>query len=162
VWQTIVDLAAPTPERDVKTQAAFGAFAAALTANPPVPDPNRSAKALSLGIADVLGRPLPPEAKAQVQSIEVQNWDGKRPGADTMQRIEEASLKPERKGEALLLILDTIRSIGWRDLAPGATIELVRLLGAMGQPDAAHDLAMEALALYVPPPLPPPPAAPAP
>jgi len=85
-------------------------------------------------------------------------WDGKRPDAGVMQRIESAALTPERKGEALLLILDTIRSIGLRDLAPDDTIELVRLLVAMGLPDAARDLGIEALALYVPPPPPPVPA----
>jgi hypothetical protein len=73
-----------------------------------------------------------------------------------MQRIENASLHPDRRGEALLMILDTIRTIGLRDMAPDVTIELVRLLGAMGLPDAAHDLGIEALALYVPPPPPPP------
>jgi hypothetical protein len=43
-------------------------------------------------------------------------------------------------------------------MAPDDTIELIRLLGAMGLPDAARDLGIEALALYVPPPAPPAPA----
>ncbi len=163
VWLTIADLYAPAPERDAKAQIALSAFAASLTADPPAPDPNASYKALVLGLTDALGRPLPPDAKAQVQSIAARNWDGKRPDADAMKRIEDVSLKPEQKGEALLLILDTIRSLGLRDLAPDVTIEFVRLLGAMGLPDAAHDFSLQALALYVaPPPPPPPPAAPAP
>jgi hypothetical protein len=112
--------------------------------------------ALLLGIADVLGRPLPPDARAQAPGIEAMKWSGKRPDAGVMQRIESVALAPERKGEALLLILDTIRSIGLSDLAPDDTIELVRLLAAMGLPDSARDLGIEALALYVPPPLPPP------
>ena len=159
VGQTVLALAAPTPARDAKAQAAFSAYAAGLVKNPPDPDADRPYKALVLGVADVLGLPLPPDAKAQAPAIEAQDWGGTRPDPDTMQNIERASMHPERKGEALLLILDTVRSIGLRNLAPNATIEFVRLLGAMGLPDAAHDLGMEAMMLYVPPP--PPPAAPA-
>ena len=105
-----------------------------------------------------MGRPLPPDAKAQVSGIEAMKWGGARPDPAVMQRIEDASLHPDRKGEALLLILDTIHSVGLSDLAPDDTIELIRLLGAMGLPDSARDLGLEALALYVPPPPPPPPA----
>jgi len=159
--QTAVDLAASDPVRDAKAQAAYSAMAAALVKNPPSTDPAKRAKALLLGIADVLGRPLPHDAKAQATGIEAMKWEGKRPGPVIMQRIENASLHPDRRGEALLMILDTIRTIGLRDMAPDVTIELVRLLGAMGLPDVAHDLGIEALALYVQPPPPPPPSAPA-
>ena len=152
---TAVDLAAPNPPRDAKAQAAYSAIAAALAKNPPNADPNKSAKALLLGIADVLGRPLPPDAKAQAPWIEAMTWGGKRPASGVMRRIEDASSRADRKGEALLMILDTVRSTGLRDMDPNATIELVRLLGAMGLPDAARDLGLEALALYVPPPPPP-------
>ena len=158
VLQTAVALAAPNPSLDAKAQAAYGAYAAMLVKNPPAPDADKPAKALALGIADVLGRPLPPDAKTQAPGIEAMKWDGKRPATGVMQRIESASMHPDRKGETLLLILDTIRSIGLRDMAPDATVELVRLLGAMGLPDAARDLGLEALALYVSPPPPPPPA----
>ena len=157
VLQTAVDLAAPNPARDAKAQLAYRAYATELVKNPPSPDPNKPAKALLLGIADVLGRPLPPGAKAQAPGIEAMKWGGVRPDSGVMQRIESTALHPDRKGEALLLILDTIRSIGLRDLAPDDTIELIRLLAAMGLPDSARDLGVEALALYVPPP----PAAPA-
>lgn len=159
VLKTAVDLAAPNPARDAKAQAAYSAMAAALVKNPPDADADKPAKALLLGIADVLGHPLPPDAKAQAPGIEATKWDGKRPDADVMRRIESASLHPDRKGETLLLILDTIHSVGLRDMAPDVTVELVRLLGAMGLPDAARDLGLEALALYVPPP--PAPVAPA-
>jgi len=161
VGQTVLALAAPTPARDAKAQAAFSAYAAGLVKNPPDPDPDRPYKAFVLGIADVLGLPLPPDAKAQAPGIEAQEWGGTRPDPDTMQRIEQASLHPERRGEALLLILDTVRSVGLRNLAPNVTIEFVRLLGTMGLPVAARQLGLEALMLYIPPPLPPPPAAPA-
>jgi hypothetical protein len=117
---------------------------------------------LLLGIADVLGRPLPPDAKAQAPWIEAMTWGGKRPASGVMRRIEDASSRADRRGEALLMILDTIRSTGLRDMDPNVTVELVRLVGAMGLPDAARDLGIEALALYVPPPPPPPPPPPAP
>ena len=152
--RTVIDLAAPNPARDAKAQAAYGAMAATLVRNPPSNDPDKPAKALLLGIADVLGRPLPPDAKAQAPGIEAMDWGGKRPDAAVMQRIENAASNPDRKGEALLLILDTIHTIGLRDLAPGDTIELVRLLGAMGLPDSAREVGIEALVLYVPPPPP--------
>jgi hypothetical protein len=158
VLQTVVDLAAPNPARDAKAQAAYGAMAEVLVGNPPSADPDKPAKALLLGIADVLGRPLPSDAKAQASGIEAMNWGGTRPDPAVMQRIESAALHPGRRGEALLLILDTIHAIGLGDLAPDDTIELVRLVGAMGLADSARDLGIEALALYVSPPPPPPPA----
>jgi len=162
VLATAVDLAAPDPLRAIKAQSAYSAIAAALTKNPPDADPAKSAKALLLGIADVLGRPLPPDAKAQAPWIEAMTWGGKRPASGVMRRIEDASSRADRRGEALLMILDTIRSTGLRDMDPNVTVELVRLVGAMGLPDAARDLGIEALALYVPPPPPPPPPPPAP
>ncbi|MDE2265044.1 MAG: hypothetical protein KGL29_04030 [Alphaproteobacteria bacterium] len=149
--QPVVDLAAPNPARDAAAQAALNAYAAGLVKNPPDPDSNRSYKALMIGIADVLGRPLPPEAKTQAPALEAMRWDGTRPDSAEMRMIEQASLQPERKGEALLRILDAIHEIGLRNLAPDTTIEFVRLLGAMGLPGAAHDIAMDALLLYVPP-----------
>ncbi len=161
ILQTAVDLAAPNPVRDAKAQTAYSQIAATLTKDPPVADQNKPYEALLLGIADVLGRPLPPDVKTQAPGIEAMKWDGKRPAPGVMQRIESASMHPDRKGETLLLILDTIRSVGLRDMAPDTTVELVRLLGAMGLPVAARDLGIEALALYVPPPLPPPQPAPA-
>lgn len=151
-----VDLVAPNAARDAKAQAIYAAYVAELTADPPMPDADGAYKALLLGLADVLGKSLPPDAKAHVPSLEAQHWAGKRPG--TTQRLEAASLKPERKGEALLLILGVVQTNGLRDMAPDVTIELVRLLGEMNLPDTAHRLAVEALALYVPPPLPPAPA----
>ncbi|MDE2629934.1 MAG: hypothetical protein KGM97_02975, partial [Alphaproteobacteria bacterium] len=98
VLRTVVDLAAPDPSRDAQAQAAYSAFATALVKNPPDADPEKPAKALVLGVADVLGRPLPPDAKAQSQGIEATRWDGKRPDPDTMRRIEAASLHPGRRG----------------------------------------------------------------
>lgn len=153
---TAVDVAAPDPARDAKAAAEYSAIATALTKNPPDPDPDKSAKALLLGVADVLGRPLPPDAKAQAPWIQAMTWEGKRPASGVMRRIEDASSRADRKGEALLMVLDTVRSTGLRDMDPNATIELVRLVAAMGLPDAARDLGLEALALYVPPPPPPP------
>jgi len=144
--RTVADFAAG---RDAP--AALAGFAATLVKNPPDPDPQRSTKALILGIADVLGRALPPDAKAEAGALEAGQWAGRRPDPALLRALENASLHPERKGEALLMILDAIRTIGLRDMAPDTTIECVRLLGAMGLPRAAHDIAMEALMLYVEP-----------
>ena len=81
-------------------------------------------------------------------------WDGRRPGPGLMRSIQEVSLRPERRGEALLMILDTIHETGFENLAPDATIEFVRLLVNMNEQETAHAIALEALAQYVPPPQP--------
>jgi hypothetical protein len=160
VMLSVADLAAPDPAYDAELSAAFGNDAVALTKNPPDPDPDRSYKALVLGLGDVLGAPVPPDAKAQAGALEAQNWGGKRPDPGIMRQIEQASGRPERKGEALLLIVDQLHELGLRDLSPDVTVEFVRLLGAMGLPDAARAVACEAAMLYVPPPPPPPVTAP--
>lgn len=152
VMLSVADMAAPGPARDAELSAALGNYAVELTKNPPDPDADRSYKALILGLADVLGLPMPAYAKAQAGALEAQNWGGMHPGSAVMQQIEQASGRPERKGEALLLILDQLR--GMRDLSPDVTVEFVRLLGAMDLPQAARAVALEAAMLYVPPPPP--------
>ena len=76
-----------------------------------------------------------------------------------MRDLESAASRPERRGEALLMIVNTVKDLGLRDMAPDVTIELVRQLGAMGLPQSAKLLAIDALAHYEPPPLPPSPTA---
>jgi hypothetical protein len=144
------------PARIVAVQGELSAFAASLAKNPPDPDADRATKALLLGLADVLGLKLPQDAKAQAAAVASQMWDGTRPGPGTLRTIEELAQMPDRRGEALLLLLDTCRSIGLRHLAPDATIAFTRLLLDIGETQTAHALAMDALAQFVPPPLPPP------
>jgi hypothetical protein len=160
VMQTVAGMASQDPSRMAAVQTSLDAFATGLIKDPPDPDADRSYKALILGLADVLGLPMPPDARAQAASIESQMWDGQRPGPGLMRSIQEVSLRPERRGEALLMILDAIHKIGFENLAPDVTIEFVRLLGNMNQQETARAVALDALAQYVPPPLPAP-AAPA-
>ncbi|MDE2182171.1 MAG: hypothetical protein KGJ78_04040 [Alphaproteobacteria bacterium] len=158
VLQAVADLEANDPANEPRLQAAYIAFATGLMKNPADPDPDRSYKALLLGLADVLGRSMP--QGLQVQSLEAQSWDGRRPEPQVMRTIEQAAMRPDRRGEAVLRIVDAAHGVGLRDLAPDVTVEFVRLLESMGLADGARRLAFEALAEYVPPPpLPPQPAA---
>jgi hypothetical protein len=151
VMRVVVAYASQDPARIGAVQHDLSAFAASLSK--PDPDADRSYKALVLGLAEALGWQLPEKAKAVAMPS-----DGVHPAAATMRTLQEIASKPERRGEAILLLLDTVRSIGLADLAPEATVECVRLLQAMNQAEAAHALALDALAQFVPPPLPPPPA----
>jgi len=155
VMRAVTAFASQDPAKIAAVQGDLNAFAVSLTKNPPDPDADRSYKALLLGLGDVLGLPMPPGLKAQAASLSAQMWDGQRPGPGTMRTIEEISLQPDRRGETLLMMLDTIRSIGLDNLAPDATVEFTRLLMAMNQTETARALAMDALAQYVPPPPPP-------
>jgi hypothetical protein len=154
VMRVIAAYAAQDPAKIAAVQRDVTAFAASLAK--PEADPDRSYKALVLGLADVLGWQLPEKVKAQAAILSTQAWDGVHPGPGTLRTLQEIAANPERRGEAILLLLDTVRSIGLADLAPEATVESVRLLQAMNQAEAAHALALEALAQFVPPPLPPP------
>ena len=158
VMQTIAAMASNDPARLAAVQKNLDAFAASLMKDPPDPDPDGPYKALVVGLADVLGLPMPKDARAQAAAIESHAWPGKRPASGVMRSIEEVSLRPDRRGEALLLILDTMRETGLENLAPDATIEFVRLLVGMNEPQMARALALDALAQYVPPPPPAPPA----
>jgi hypothetical protein len=137
------------PAGDSGSEAAMSALVDELLTNPDATD--RDAKALLVGMADVLGR-LPHDAQQKALNLAGIRWYGKRPDEGAMQKIEDAAGAKGRKGEALLLILEQIRAIGWRDMAPDAGVRLVRLLVALGQRDAAEGFAREALVSYAPPP----------
>jgi len=157
LMQTIAAMASGDPGQIAAMQKNFDNFAASLMKDPPVRDRDGPYKALAIGLADVLGMPLPKEARAQAAAIESQMWPGQRPGPGLMRTIEEVSLRPDRRGEALLMILDSMYQIGLDNMAPDVTIEYVRLLVSMNEARAARAIALDALAQYVPPPLPPPP-----
>jgi hypothetical protein len=158
VLRVIAAYASRDPAKIAAVQRDVTAFAASLAK--PDPDADRSYKALLLGLAEVLGWPLPEKVQAQAAILSTQQWDGVHPGPGTLRTLQEIAADPQRRGEAILLSLDTLRSIGLAGLAPEATVEIVRLLQAMNQREAANALALEALAQYVPPPLPPPAPAP--
>lgn len=164
VMRAVVALASRDPARMAAAQADLSAFAASIVKDPLDPDPDRSTKALVLGLTDVLDATMPADAKAVAVSVESQMWGGSRPGPGQMRTIEELAQSPDRRGEALLLILNAVHSIGLRDMEPNATMEFVRLLNGMNETASARALALEALAQYqpipvLPSPLPPPAAA---
>jgi hypothetical protein len=159
VMHAIAGLASADPSRVAGAQADLSAFAAEFTNPTPLPDPDRSYKALVLGIADVLALPMPPDARAQAASVESEMWDGKRPGPGTMRTIQELANQPDRKAEALLMMLDAMRGSSFRDMAPDVTISFIGTIARIADAQAGRALAFEAMAQYVPPPLPPPPTA---
>jgi hypothetical protein len=109
------------------------------------------AKALVLEIADALGR-LSPDLALKAAGVLGQPWSGRRPDATAMREINEAAMTHGRKGEALLLIMEKIRNIGWKHMAPDTSAQLIRLVAALGQKNMAEGFACEALMLYEPPP----------
>jgi len=157
VMHSIAGLMSPDAAHNAAAQQDLSAFAAGFTGATPSVDPERSYKSLVLGMADVLGLPMPPDAKGEAAALESQMWDGTRPGPGTMRTIEELVSQPERRGEGLLMMVDAIHGIGLRSLAPDVTITFVRLLTSINEGRAARSLALDAMAQYVPPPLPPPP-----
>lgn len=111
---------------------------------------SRPMEALLLGLYDALGKTLPADAKAEALAIRAQHMPGRRPDDSAMQKMLAASASPERKGEAILRILDIVGAKGPGDLAPDITVEIVRTLQAMGLKDAAKAFAIHALLLYRP------------
>jgi hypothetical protein len=67
-----------------------------------------------------------------------------------MKKLMQAVSAADRRGEAVLRILDIIGPKGLGDLAPDVTIELVRALEEMGVRDSARAFALHALLLYRP------------
>jgi len=111
---------------------------------------SRPMEALLLGLYDAMGRTLPADAKAEASAMRAQHLPGRRPEEAVMQKMLLAAATPERKGEAILRILDVVGAKGLGDLAPDITIEIVRALEAMNLKDAAQSLAIHALMLYRP------------
>lgn len=139
----LLDLAAPTAARDGGALAAYvwlGKNAAPQKSPVPV-------AALALGLADVLRKPLPPEAKALAGTLQAMRWPGTRPGPDDMRKMVEAASQPGRKGEAVLRLLDILGADGPADTPPDVVIECVRVLTQLGLNQEARALAIEALAL---------------
>jgi hypothetical protein len=144
VMTVIVACASQDAARLAAAQTAFFA----LVQSPPDADPDRSYKALVFGLAVALGIALPQNANAA--AVASHHWEGKRPSADDMRALEDAAAKPERRGEAVLLLTGMIRSQGLRDLAPDVTIHFVHLLNTINESQSARALAIEALAQYRP------------
>lgn len=148
VLPAVVAVASQDAARLARAQSDLSAFA--LSQNTPEADTDRSYKALVVGLADVLGLALPPDAKAAADAVASQHFDGKRPSAEEMRAWEEMANTPERRGEAVLLLTSFVRSQGLRDMAPDVTIGFVRMLIRMNENQSARGLALEALAQYNP------------
>jgi len=139
----LLDIAAPNPARDGGAQAAYDWLAknAAPQQNPaPV-------AALALGFADVLGKPMPANAKALAGTLEGMRWAGTRPSDEDVRKLVEAASQPGRKGEVVLRILDLIGADGPSDLPPDVAVECVRILQQIGMTGGARALAIETLAM---------------
>ncbi|HXC55805.1 MAG TPA: hypothetical protein VNU97_10955 [Rhizomicrobium sp.] len=150
VFQVLVDLASPNAARDAAAQAALAWFAAnAAPQQNPAP-----LAALALGLSDVLGKPMPPPARALAATLEGMRWNAaaRRPSDADLKKLEEAASQPGRKGEVVLRVLDIVGANGPSDLPADVTIECVRILYQAGLAAEAKALAVEALALQAPPP----------
>lgn len=119
------------------------------------PDERGAEKALILALAEALGR-MPVDVKTRLAGVLPAPVAGKRPSDAVLARIDAMAFAPGGRGETLLLILDTIRAIGWRDLAPDVTAKFVRLVRSYGLNAIAAAMAREALIFHVAPPVPPP------
>jgi hypothetical protein len=137
--------------KDDTAQAALSSIATRLpTEADKAASASRPMEVLLLGLYDALGRTLPADAKAEASAIRAQHLAGRRPDEAAMQVMLLAAATPERKGEAILRILDIVGSKGPGDLAPDITIEIVRALQAMNLKDPARSFAIHALMLYRP------------
>jgi hypothetical protein len=148
VMSVIIAMAAQDATRLAAAQRELAGFALSLSKNPPDPDSDRSYKALVLGLADVLGMTMPPEAKVVAAAVPSQRWEGKHPRSQDMRALEEAASTPERRGEAVLALTSLIKAQGLADMAPDATMAFVRLLTNINENQSARALALEALAQY--------------
>ncbi|MBV8975874.1 MAG: hypothetical protein JO261_14870 [Alphaproteobacteria bacterium] len=133
-----------------KGDSALAAVATEFSADPKAPDKVRAFEALLLGVADVLGAPMPPEAKAAAKSAEATHWPGRRLDPQQLEVIVAASSTPGRRGEAILRILEAVGRAGPGDLAPDVTVGFLRALADMGIKDSARALGLHALLLYRP------------
>jgi len=147
-FQILIDFAAPSATHDAAAQAAYAWFAAHAQ---PQKNPDAQA-ALALGLADVLGRPMPPVARSLAANLEAMHWPsaGPRPDAGEIRKLEEAASQPGRKGEVALRVLDIVGTNGPGNLPADVTIECVRVLVQAGLPNEAKALAIEALAMQGP------------
>jgi len=137
--------------KDDSAQAALSSIATRLAKDvDKTQSASRPMEALLLGLYDATGHTLPADAKAEASAMRAQHLPGRRPDDAAMQKMLLAAATPERKGEAILRILDIVGAKGPGDLAPDVTIEIVRALEAMNLKDASRSFAIHALMLYRP------------
>jgi hypothetical protein len=111
--------------------------------------PEQQIAVLALGVYDALGETMPPGL--QLAPLLAKDWPGRVIAPAVRKRLDETLGRPDRKGEAILTVLDTIGAGGPGDFTPAAAATLVRALKAEGEGDAARALAADALLLFQPP-----------
>jgi hypothetical protein len=115
-----------------------------------------AATALSTSIWSALGLALPPDAMRTPNSQPPPLFDGIRPEPAEFEKIDRAVSDPTRRGEAVLLILNSIGPRGPARFAPDAVAHLVAALEALRLDASARALAAECLLLGPPRPSAPP------
>jgi len=151
-----LDLALSNPDNDSRAQSAlawFNAHATAETGGWP------AAWALAAGIWQALGRSVPAEplvpapANVQGQTAPVPiplPFDGAKLEPGTVSKIDAAVADPSRRGEAILLVINSIGSRGPAHFAPEASIYFISTLKKLGLDDSARQLPIECLLLGPP------------
>jgi hypothetical protein len=153
-----LDLALSNAGNDSRAQSALAWFNAHAT--------NESggwpaAKALAFGIWEALGRAVPvapvvPRAageQGQAPPAPISPpFDGARLEPGTVSKIDAAAADPTRRGEAILLVINSIGARGPARFAPEANIYFISKLKQLGLDDSAKQLAIECLLLGPPPP----------
>lgn len=143
-----LDIARPSPEHDALAQADLSWLAAHAT----IADGWPAATYLALELANVLGFPLAPEALNEASTLDAQSFEGARVGSDALAEIDAAAAAPDRRGEAVLRIINAIAPDGPSRLAPDVAVHLIGELRQLGFSQEARALAAEALLLGPPPP----------
>lgn len=153
-FQIELNLIAPDAARQAHAQSGLEELAQEAASQ----TPDQAFAVLALGLYAALGEAMPDAARSQSATAMQQNLPGRRPAASLLTRLDQAARAPERKGEALMLVLNAIGAGGPGDLAPDVTVGLVRTLIRQGEAEVARNIAITALLRYrpaLPPALPP-------
>ncbi len=142
-----LDIAAPDADHDARAAANIEWLAAHAAS-----DGWPASSALALGLWQALGHALPADAIPAAAALATQPFDGDTLNGDQAQALDAAAAQPDRLGEAVLLILDTIGMRGPAHLSPSTTVHVVSVLQKIGLADSARAFAEEALLLGPPAP----------
>ena len=148
-----LDLAAPSPGTDAKAQAALSWFVAHPTEQA---GGWASAAALAEGLWHAFSFPIASEPATTAAAPEplppapAPANDGVQISSATMSAIDGAAADPNRRGEAVLRLIDAIGALGPARFAPDADIYFVSTLEKLNLDDAARQLAIECLLLGPP------------
>jgi len=146
-----IDLDAPSADEDARAQAALAWFAAHSSE---ASGGWSAATALTTNIWHVLGLAAPIVSSGNPSGPTVPppliRFDGIELPEKTIQAIDASAADPQRRGEAVLLLIDAIGPRGPARFAPDADVYLVSKLEQLKLDDAARQLAVEVLLLGPP------------